>query len=135
MAVVARALQKGYTITLGGDTSEPGYDDLTEVAMVPTFDIPAAYIDEDARQLRWSNGTTTDDHGIHVVGIMQKANGNWYLIKDSGSGSRNGPHKGYRFYHQDYIKLKMLDMMVHKDMVEKLLEKFPNREEEKEERD
>ena len=124
MLIVNRALTKGYTITLGGDTSEPGYDDDYEVAMVPTFDIPSAYIDEDARQFRFSNRSTTDDHGIHAVGITKKGEEYWYLIKDSGSGAQNGPNKGYLFYHQDYVKLKMLDMMVHKDIVGDLLNKF-----------
>jgi bleomycin hydrolase len=125
MLIINRALTKGYTIALGGDTSEPGYDDDYEVALVPTFDIPSAYIDEDARQFRFSNRSTTDDHGIHAVGFMKKGDEYWYLIKDSGSGAQNGPNKGYFFYHQDYVKLKMLDMMVHKDMVSDVLTKFP----------
>jgi bleomycin hydrolase len=59
---------------IGGDTSEPGYYAHKEVAMVPTFDIPSEYIDEHARQLRFSNCATTDDHAIHLVGYMEKNN-------------------------------------------------------------
>lgn len=124
--IINRALTKGSTITLGGDTSEPGYDAQYEVALVPTFDIPSAYIDENARQFRFSNKSTTDDHAIHAVGIMKKGGEYWYLIKDSGSGAQNGPNKGYRFYHQDYVKLKMLGMMVHKEMLGKILNQFPD---------
>jgi bleomycin hydrolase len=47
---------------------EPGYYSYKEVALVPTFDIPSEYIDENFRQLRFSNTATTDDHGIHIVG-------------------------------------------------------------------
>lgn len=36
-----------------------------------------------------------------------------YLIKESGSGSRNGKHPGYNFYHEDFVKLKMMNVMVH----------------------
>jgi len=122
ISIVSNALAKGYTVAIGGDVSEAGYDAITEVAMVPTFDIPSAYIDEDSRQFRFSNGTTTDDHGIHVIGKMQKEGADWYLIKDSGSGAQNGANKGYRFYHNDYIKLKILDLMVHRDIVEELLD-------------
>jgi len=124
MALFNRALIKGYTISLGGDTSEPGYDSYTEVAMIATFDIPSNYIDENSRQFRFSNRSTTDDHGIHAVGIMKKGNDYWYLIKDSGSEARNGPNKGYRFYHQDYVKLKIMNFMVHKDVLGELLYKF-----------
>ena len=123
-AVIKRTIRAGYTINIGGDTSEPGYDADREVAMVPTFDIPAEYIDENARQLRFSNKSTTDDHGIHLIGYQQIDGTDWYLIKDSGSGAFNGPNKGYRFYHEDYIKLKMMDIMVHKDAVADILTRF-----------
>ncbi len=107
MSIIKSALRDGYTIVVGGDVSEPGYYSYKEVAMVPTFDIPSEYIDENARQLRFSNKATTDDHGVHIVGYMEKDGQDWFLIKDSGSGSRNGINKGYYFYHEDYIKLKM----------------------------
>jgi bleomycin hydrolase len=122
MMVLKNALRNGYTVGIGGDVSEAGYYSYKEVAMVPSFDIPSDYIDEHARQFRFSNKSTTDDHGVHVVGFMEKDGEDWYLIKDSGSGSRNGPNPGYYFYHQDYIKLKMMDFVVHKDAVKGILE-------------
>jgi bleomycin hydrolase len=121
MMIIKKAVRKGYSIAIGGDVSEPGYYSYAEVAMVPTFDIPFEYIDENARQLRFSNKSTTDDHGIHIVGYKENDGKDWYLIKDSGSGSRNGPNKGYYFYHEDYIKLKMMDFLVHKDAVKEIL--------------
>jgi bleomycin hydrolase len=124
MLVFNRAMNEGYTVILGGDVSEAGYDSHLEVAMIPTFDIPSSYIDDNARQFRFSNKSTTDDHGIHAVGFMKKGKNYWYLIKDSGSGAQNGPNKGYRFYHQDYVKLKMMDFMVHKDVLGNLIKKF-----------
>ena len=124
MNALKKALRAGYSMSIGGDTSEPGYDAHKEVAMIPTFDIPAKYINEDARQFRFGNKTTTDDHGIHLIGYMERNGQDWYLIKDSGSGGFNGANKGYRFYHEDYVKLKMMDFMIHKDAVSQLLEKI-----------
>lgn len=124
MSILKRALRNGYTACIGGDVSEPGYDAHHEVAVVPSFDIPAEYIDENARQMRFSNHSTTDDHGIHVVGYLEKDGKDWYLIKDSGSGSRNGRNPGYYFYHEDYIKLKIMNIMVHKSLVEDILQRF-----------
>jgi bleomycin hydrolase len=121
MSLVRKAVQAGYTLALGGDTSEPGYDGNVGIAVVPTFDIPPGDIDDDARQLRFSNKTTTDDHGVHLVGYTTRNGQNWYLIKDSGSSSRNNDHPGYYFYREDYIKLKMVDLMVHRDMAKDLL--------------
>ncbi len=128
MEALKKVVRSGYTASIGGDVSEPGFDRMTQCAIVPDFDIPAAFINDDARQFRFSNGTTTDDHGMHLVGYLEKDGKDWYLIKDSGSGSRNNnPNAaefGYYFFSSDYVKLKMMDFMVHKDAVKELLDKF-----------
>ncbi len=124
MSAIKQAVKNGYTMAIGGDVSEPGLDSHAEVAMIPTFDIPSQYIDENSRQFRFSNKTTTDDHGIHLVGYANKGGREWFLIKDSGSGSRNGKNKGFYFYDDDYVKLKIMDFMVNKDAVKEILKKF-----------
>ena len=128
METLKKAVRNGYTVSIGGDVSEPGFDRNTQCAIIPDFDIPSAYINDDARQFRFSNETTTDDHGIHLVGYLDKDGKDWYLIKDSGSGSRNNDPNamefGYYFFSEDYVKLKMMDFLVHKDAVRDLLEKF-----------
>lgn len=125
-ALAEHAAREGYSFVIGGDVSEAVYVADRDVAVVPTFDIPSAYIDENARQFRFSNHSTEDDHAIHVVGHFTLNGDNWYLIKDSGSGSRNGKNVGYYFYHEDYIKLKMMNIFVHKDAAKKWLKKFEN---------
>jgi bleomycin hydrolase len=124
MTIVKNAVKKGYTLAIGGDVSEPGYDFRSQCAIVPTFDIPSEYIDDNARQMRFDNKTTTDDHGVHIVGWLEKDGVMWFLVKDSGSGSRNGTSKGYYFYHEDYIKLKMLSFTIHRSAVEDVLKKM-----------
>ena len=131
MDIVKDAIKNGYTMSIGGDVSETGFSRETNCAMVPDYDIPSDYINEDARQFRFSNGTTTDDHGMHLIGILENYKGSgkdWYLIKDSSSGSRNvgedDPKFGYYFFHEDYIKLKMMGFTIHKDAVKDILKKF-----------
>lgn len=124
MGIVKSAISKGYTMCIGGDVSEAGKVADYDIALIPSFDIPSEYINEDARQFRFSNETTTDDHGVHLVGYLEMDGDDWYLIKDSGSSSRNGDNKGYYFFHEDYVKLKMLGFSVHKDAMGDLLEKF-----------
>jgi len=124
MISLKNAVKNGYTVGIGGDVSEAGISAHDEVAMVPSFDIPSEYIEENARQFRFSNRSTTDDHGLHVVGYQDRDDGTWFLIKDSGSGGHTGPHPGYYFYHEDYIKLKMMNFIVHKNAVEDLLKNF-----------
>ncbi|MBL7925039.1 MAG: peptidase C1 [Bacteroidia bacterium] len=128
MTVVKQAIRKGYTMMIGGDVSEPGFDPWNQVAVVPTFDIPSEYIDESARMIRFANGSTTDDHGMHLVGYLEKDGKDWFLVKDSGSGSRNcgkeSKNFGFYFIHEDYVKLKMMGILVHRDQVKDLLKKF-----------
>jgi bleomycin hydrolase len=126
--IIKKSIKAGYTIAVGGDVSEAGIVSQSQVAVVPSFDIPSEYIDESARQFRFSNETTTDDHGLHIVGYFEKNGKTWFLMKDSGSGSRNvgsqSKNFGYYFFHEDYIKLKMMDFMIHKDMMADVLPKF-----------
>ena len=120
-----RALRKGYSAVLAVDFSEPGYLGEADVAMVPTFDIPPAYIDQSSREFRFKNGTTADDHAVHCVGYLESGKGNWFLVKDSWENAYWGKTKGYFFYQDDYIRLKCLMFMVHKDAAKEVLGKFP----------
>ncbi|MGQ8338295.1 C1 family peptidase [Sunxiuqinia sp. A32] len=131
MDAIKKSIRNGYSISIGGDVSEAGFLKTTQCAMVPDFDIPSEYINEDARAFRFANNTTTDDHGIHLVGYLEnykKDGKDWYLIKDSGSGSRNNdenaPEFGYYFFSEDYVKLKMMGFTIHKDAVKDILKKF-----------
>lgn len=124
MQIIKNSIKNGYTLAIGGDVSEAGYDSWTKCAIVPTFDIPSEYIDENSRQFRFSNATTTDDHGIHLIGFEELDGKTWYLIKDSGAGAQNTGDKGYYFYNENYVKLKIMDFMVHKDMFKDYMSKF-----------
>ncbi len=118
------ALARGYTIALAADTSEPGKSGEEDVAIVPTFDVPPGFINQDAREFRIYNRTTTDDHAIHAVGYQRLGEHDWFLIKDSGSSAFRGQHKGYFFFRDDYVRLKVLVFMVHKDAIPELMAKF-----------
>ena len=128
--LLKKSLKAGYTVAIGGDVSEAGFlAREANAAVIPSFDIPSSAIDENARQFRFSNETTTDDHGMHIVGYLEKDGATWFLVKDSGAGSRTGGKEknknfGYYFFHEDYVKLKMMDFTVHKDMMKDLLPKF-----------
>ncbi len=129
MDILHNAVKDGYTCSIGGDVSESSFSRETNTALIADYDIPSAYINEYARQFRFSNHTTTDDHGMHLVGYyIDKAKRWWFLIKDSSSGSRNigedKPEFGYYFFSDDYVKLKMMGYTIHKDALKKYLSKF-----------
>jgi bleomycin hydrolase len=119
--VILRSITAGRSLVIGGDVSEPGMYGEEDIAVVPSFDIPAELIDQSARELRFANGTTTDDHGIHLVGHMELDGHHWFLIKDSNRSSRHGRFEGYYFYRDDYVRLKMLTITVHRDLVGEIL--------------
>ncbi len=129
ISAVKAAVKSGYTISIGGDVSEPGIVSGKNVMMVPSFDIPSEYIDDAARQLRFNNGSTTDDHAMHMVGFKEGSDGKtWFLIKDSGAGARNCGEScksfGYWYMSEDYVKLKLTTLTVHKDAVKEVVKKM-----------
>lgn len=118
MAVIRNAVRKGFTICLVGDNSEPGFVPALNAAAIPSFDIPSDWIDDAARQMRFTNGGTTDDHAVHLVGYLEKEGKDWYLIKDSATWAQNAPQPGYMFYHEDFVRLKTMNLMVHRDALD-----------------
>lgn len=128
MGAVKSSIKNGYGVAIGGDVSEAGFETNKQVAVIPSFDIPSEYINEDSRAFRFLNQSTTDDHDMHIVGYTEKNGKTWFLVKDSGAGSRNcGPDCksfGYYFFHEDYVKLKIMTLTIHKDAVKELLKKI-----------
>ncbi len=121
---IVDAVKNGYTVALGGDTSEAGRNAEQDIAVIPSFDIAAKNIDQSAREFRFKNHTSTDDHAIHLVGYKKMGDHTWFLIKDSGRSGHLGKLKGYFMFRDDYIKLKMLNFLVHKSAVQNLINKF-----------
>ena len=119
--LILKAIQSGYSVGIGGDVSEAGKLGFQDVCFVPSFDIPAEYIDQDAREFRIDNHTTEDDHGVHLVGYKRHRGHDWFLIKDSNRSSRWGKFEGYFFFRGDYIRLKMLTFTVPKELARDLL--------------
>ena len=124
MNVIISSLKKEYSVCICGDISEPGYDNETQVAIIPDFDIPSKSINDDARQIRLSDGSTTDDHCIHMVGYYEKDGELWFLIKDSNGGAFDGKFPGYRFFSNDFVKLKMMNIMIYKEGGREVLDKI-----------
>ncbi|HLP58461.1 MAG TPA: hypothetical protein VK186_06515 [Candidatus Deferrimicrobium sp.] len=122
--LLKKNIQTGYTLVISGDVSEPGHMGEKDVAFIPTCDIPGKYIDQDSREYRIYNKTSEDDHGIHLVGYTNYKGEDWFLVKDSGRSARKGKFEGYLFFRGDFIKLKILAYMIHKDLLKDILPKI-----------
>jgi len=109
------ALRAGYSVAIDGDISEPGRLGERDIAFIPADDIPHALITQEAREHRFREKMTTDDHLMHIVGMTESGGHDWFLVKDSCRAAWEGRHKGYFFYRGDFAKLKILAYLVHRD--------------------
>jgi len=118
------AVSKGFSLAIDADISEPSYVLNKKYAVIPDFDIPANLISQEAREFRFDNGSTTDDHLLHIVDYKTFDGQDWFLVKDSWRTAWEGDQKGYFFFHESYIKLKVLAYLVHRDGVPLIREKI-----------
>lgn len=122
--IITKSVENDYSVCICGDVSEQYYWNKEKIADIPKADIPSDYIDEFARQFRIDNGATSSGHCLHLVGYQIIDGKYWFLIKDSNKTQGDNNHTGYRFFSEDYIKLKILSIMVHKDMAKSVLDKI-----------
>lgn len=136
--VVDNALKNGYTVAWGGDVSERGFSWRNGVAYVPETDFeqmtaaqraemfngpkPEKKLTDADRQKAFDNYETTDDHGMHIVGIAKDQNGKEYYIVKNSWGLSND-YKGYLYMSKDFMKYKATDIMLHKDALPKTIAK------------
>ena len=142
--IMDKAIMDGYTVGWGSDVSEKGFSWKNGVAIVPDEDkkdlsgtekekwekltpaekAAAAYyfdgtakekaITQQMRQEGFDNFTTTDDHGMHIVGIYKDANGNkFYKVKNSWGDS--GKYNGYFYASEAFVKYKTIDIQINKN--------------------
>lgn len=88
------------------------------------FDKPVSekVITQEVRQSAFDSQETTDDHAMHLVGIVKDQNGKtFYKIKNSW-GSYNS-FDGYFYASVPYIQYKTTAIMVHKEAIPKDIRK------------
>lgn len=86
------------------------------------IDKPVVEMDvtQEMRQQAFDNYETTDDHGMHIIGIAKSQDGKlFYKVKNSW-GDYN-EYNGYFYASKPYISYKSMSVMVHKDGVPKYI--------------
>lgn len=148
--ITEEALKNGYTIAWGADVSEKGFNFRKGLAIVPedpstiqtkgkdneyfsdsgsekhsnAFMEPVKekVITQEMRQIGYDNKTTTDDHGMHIVGLYKGANGEKYFLVKNSWGTGNYP-KGYLYVSEHYFRYKTMNIYIHKDGIPKDIRK------------
>ncbi|MEI6853153.1 MAG: C1 family peptidase [Bacteroidota bacterium] len=122
MAVIDNALAKGYTICWDGDVSDNKSFSSNGGVAIP--EDGQKNITPEQRQKAFDNFSVTDDHLMQLCGTAKdKKGGKYYLTKNSW-GSKKGK-EGYWFMSADYVRLKTIAILIHKDALpEKIREKL-----------
>ncbi len=151
-AILANAINNGYSIAWGADVSEKGFSWRNGIAVVPDEDKPEIQgterdkweklsekeklaqlykfdkpvkekvITQEMRQQQFDNFQTTDDHGMQIVGIAKDQNGNTFY-KVKNSWDVDNKYQGYFYASEAFVLLKTMDIMIHKDAVPKDIRK------------
>ncbi|WP_298154813.1 C1 family peptidase [Flavobacterium sp.] len=123
MQNIDNAIDKGYTLALDIDVSEPTFSAEKQIAVLPADDAdkklilteikPEKQITPDFRQAEFENFDTTDDHLMHIVGKVKDQKGNvYYKVKNSWGTA--GPHSGFVYMSVPYVRLKAISVLLHK---------------------
>jgi len=148
MRTINHAVDKGYSVAWGADVSEKGFNWRKGIAVLPEKDIESMdgsdrarwenlsqgekeedlykfdkpgkerTITQEIRQKAFDNYTTTDDHGMVIVGKATDQNGAPYFwVKNSwGTDSRN-PYNGFLYASVPFVEMQTINIVVHKDAI------------------
>jgi bleomycin hydrolase len=153
MEIIDQSLEKGHTIAWGADVSEKGFSWKNGIAIVPdvekpdltgtekekwesltkkerakmiySFEEPVAEkeITQEMRQKAFDNYTTTDDHGMEIVGIAHDQKGTKFYIVKNSWGTEGHKYNGFFYASEAFVRYKTMDLMVNKNVIPKNIRK------------
>lgn len=78
--------------------------------------VPEMEVTQEMRQIAFDNFQTTDDHGMHIIGMAKGPTGQtFYKVKNSW-GEYN-KFNGYFYVSKPYVNYKTMCIMVHKEAI------------------
>jgi len=125
MEIIDTAIDDGFSVMWDGDVSEKGFSANRGIAVLPASGsnkglngpVEQMEVTQELRQERFLSYSTTDDHLMHLVGRATDQEGNkYYLIKNSWG--KIGPHKGYLYMSEAYVRLHTLAITLNRDCVD-----------------
>jgi len=149
MEVINYALNNGFSVCWDGDVSEKGFSHRNGYAVLPTektVDMTDSEIakwekdlakdekgnskkdiepevSQELRQATFDDFETTDDHLMHLTGIVKDQYGTVYYKTKNSWAENSNQFGGYLNMSEAYVKLKTVAVMVHKDAIPKELKK------------
>ncbi len=154
MEVIDGAIMSGYSFAWGADVSEKGFAFREGLAILPEDEstiavkgkdnkhfndagadkvsnafeapVPQKEVNQVMRQEGFDNWMTTDDHAMQITGIVEDKNGDKYYIVKNSWGTERSELDGYFYASEAYLKLKTMNIYLHKDAIPKELAKKLN---------
>jgi len=130
--IIDNSVTNGYSVGWASDMSDKGFSMKQGVAIIPeknwsemtedevskafTGPHPEKVITQEMRQKEFDNYNTTDDHGMHIVGLATDQAGNtFYKVKNSWGIT--GKYDGFIFVSRPFIMLRTTNIMVNKNAI------------------
>jgi len=138
MQVIDNSLMNGYTVAWASDMSDKGFSMKQGVAIIPEKNWnemneeelskafngphPEKVITQELRQKDFDNYSTTDDHGMHIIGLATDQAGNtFYKVKNSWGVM--GKYDGFIFVSKPFIMLRTTNIMINKHAIPEAIAK------------
>jgi len=153
MEIINYAFKEGYSVCWDGDVSEKGFSHNKGVAIIPeaklqdasgtekdkwsdltekekqqkiySFEkpVPEKEINQQDRQEAFALHQSTDDHLMHLTGIVEDQNGTKYYVTKNSWNDDSNDMGGYLNMSESYVRLNTIAIMVHKEAIPKSIRK------------
>jgi bleomycin hydrolase len=153
MELIQSALKSGYSVCWDGDVGNKGFSHAKALAIFPELEVenlegteqskwqdmtkkelyknmysfespvPEKIVTEEMRQLAFDNYTSTDDHLMHLTGLLKDQNGTFYYVTKNSWRSDSNENGGYLNMSDSYLRNYTIAIMLHKDALSKSLRK------------
>lgn len=142
VSIAENALKNGYTLAWGADVSEKGFNFRQGIAIIPEDEstiqvrgkdnksfndagaakasnaflepVKEQTVTQENRQKGYDEKVTTDDHGMHIVGLFKDQNGTRFFLVKNSWGTDNLP-QGYLYVSEHYFRMKTINIYLNKD--------------------
>lgn len=141
------SFKNGYTVNWDGDVSESGFSHQNGYAVIPAVQAPERgamtdrqrlerapgqvpqgapmvqspapelNVTQEIRQAGYESFSTTDDHLMHLTGVVKDQNGTKYYKTKNSWGTDRNAFGGYLNMSENFVKAKTIFIMVHKNAI------------------
>jgi aminopeptidase C len=139
------SLNNGYTVAWDGDVSERGFSHSDGIAINPEISYtsgsersrqerqgpgsnpaiaaalaspgPEVNVTQKSRQEGYESFVTTDDHLMHLTGLVKDQNGTKYYKTKNSWGTERNNFGGYLNMSESYVRAKTISILVNKEAI------------------